>query len=59
MHHQDYNITHLRVCRVRKDSKYGCKSAGVAEIAVPINWSRSSFGGLGASMGIWADIVRG
>lgn len=44
--------THLRVCSVRKDSKYGWSSGGVADSAVPINSSRTSFGALGASTAI-------
>ena len=48
--------THLRVYSVRKDSKYGCSSGGVAASAVLMNSSRTSFGGFEASVDMVATL---
>lgn len=42
--------THLRVYSVRKDSKNGCNSGGVAASAVLMNSSSTSFDGLELSV---------
>jgi hypothetical protein len=51
--------THLRVYNDLNDSKYGWSSRGVAESAVAIKSSRTSFGGVGSAILLAPSIMCG
>lgn len=48
--------THFRVYNDLNDSKYGWSSRGVAESAVAIKSSRTSFGGVGSAI-LWVSVI--